>query len=263
MTYARFRMLILAAALLAAPSTQGHAAAPDEKVVASMSQTHISITTDFDGSEIFIYGAVKRESPPPKGWPLEVIVAVTGPSEPVIVRKKERHFGIWVNDAGVQVDAAPSLYAVATTGPMRDILSYTDDFRYKIGIENMVRFIGETHDKEYKEGYPEALVRLRRANGTYFELVGGVKVIDQTLFETRIRLPANLVEGDYKARIFLLRDKNVLDVFEASIEVRKVGLERWIYTMAKEQSAIYGLLSIAVALAAGWLASAFFRMVFR
>lgn len=253
------RRLAILATLLAAST----ASAGEETVIAGLSQTHVSITTDFTGSEIFIYGAVKRESPAPKDWPLDVIVAVTGPLEPVIVRKKERKFGIWINDAGVTVDAAPSLYAVATTGPFRDVISFTDDFRYKVGIENLVHFIGETDDVEFKEGYPEALVRLRHAAGAYFELIGGVKVIDETLFETRIRLPANLVEGDYKARVFLLRNKAVLDVYESSIEVRKVGLERWIYTMAHEQSALYGLLSILVALSAGWLASTFFRLVFR
>ena len=37
----------------------------------------------------------------------------------------------------------------------------------------------------------------------------------------------------------------------------------WIYTMAQERSALYGMLSILVALTAGWLASAAFRMFFR
>ncbi|HUS54837.1 MAG TPA: TIGR02186 family protein [Thermohalobaculum sp.] len=237
--------------------------AGEERVLAGLSQTHVSITTDFSGSEIFIYGAIKRDTPVPKEWPLDVIVAVTGPLEPVIVRKKERRFGVWVNDAGVKVDAAPSLYAIATTGPYRDVISFTDDFRYKVGIEHLVRFIGETDDVEFREGYPEALVRLRRAQGAYFERIGSVTVTEETLFETRIQLPANLVEGDYKTRIFLLRNKTVLDVFESSIEVRKVGLERLIYTMAQEQSALYGILSIVVALTAGWLASAFFRLIFR
>ncbi len=257
------RGVAILAALIWAPAAPAAGQAVEETVIAGLSQTHVSITTDFSGSEIFIYGAIKRDAPVPEGWPLDVIVAVTGPLEPVIVRKKERKFGIWVNDAGVKVDEAPSLYAVATTGPFRDIISFTDDLRYKVGIENLVHFIGETYDEEFKEGYPEALVRLRRASGIYFELIGGVKVTEETLFETRIRLPANLVEGDYRARIFLLRDKAVVDVFEASIEVRKVGLERWIYTMAQEQSALYGILSILVALTAGWLASAFFRLVFR
>jgi uncharacterized protein (TIGR02186 family) len=235
----------------------------DERVIAGLSQTHVSITTGFTGSEIFIYGAIKREAPIPKEWPLDVIVAVTGPLQPAIVRKKERRFGIWINDAGVKVDEAPSFYAVATTGPFNEVISYTDDLRYRVGLDHLVRYIGETYDAEYKEGYPEALVRLRRNAGTYSELIGEVKVTEETLFETRIRLPANLVEGDYSARIFLLRNRTVLDAFESSIEVRKVGLERWIYTMAQEQSALYGVLSIIVALAAGWLASTFFRLVFR
>jgi uncharacterized protein (TIGR02186 family) len=237
--------------------------AAEERVVAGLSQTHVAITTDFSGSEIFIYGAVKRDAPAPKTWPLDVIVAVNGPVQPVIVRKKDRKLGIWVNGAGVQVDAAPSFYAVATTGPFRDVISWTEDLKYKVGLDQIVRLIGKPSDFEYPEQYRQAAIRLRRDAGLYVELPGTVKVTDQTLFETRIALPANLVEGDYRARVFLLRDKTVLDVFESSIEVRKVGLERWIYTMAQEQSAVYGLLSILVALTAGWLASAFFRLVFR
>ncbi|MDH3667481.1 MAG: TIGR02186 family protein [Paracoccaceae bacterium] len=256
-------VLLLAAFVALALVPRAHAQIAEERVVAGLSQTTVSITTGFTGSEIFIYGAIKRDAPVPKTWPLDIIVAVTGPSEPVIVRKKDRKFGIWVNDSGVKVDAAPSLYAVATTGPFRDIISFTDDFKHKVGLEHLVRFIGETDDAAYKAGYPEALVRLRKAEGSYFVLTSGVKVSEETLFETRIALPANLVEGDYRARIFLLRDKSVVDVFESSIEVRKVGLERWIYTMAHEKPALYGVISIAVALAAGWLASTFFRMVFR
>jgi len=250
--------VILAAALWATS-----APAVEEKVIAGLSQTHVSITTDFSGSEIFIYGAIKRDAPVPKTWPLDIIVAVTGPSQPVTVRKKDRKFGIWINGPGIQVDAAPSFYAVATTRPFRDAISWTDDLRYKVGLDQIVRLIGTPHDLEYPEEYRQAAIRLRRDAGLYVELPGAVNVVDETLFETRIRLPANLVEGDYSARVFLLRDKTVLDVFESSIEVRKVGLERWIYTMAREQSALYGLISIAVALIAGWLASTLFRMVLR
>ena len=51
----------------------------EETVIAGLSQSHVSITTDFSGSEIFVYGAIKREAPVPKGWPLDVIIAATGP----------------------------------------------------------------------------------------------------------------------------------------------------------------------------------------
>ncbi len=253
------RGIVILAALLwgtAAP-------AAEERVIAGLSQTHVSITTDFSGSEIFIYGAIAREAPKPRDWPPDIIVAVTGPLQPVTVRKKDRRFGIWVNGPGVEVDVAPSFYAVATTRPFRDAISWTDDLRYRVGLDQIVRLIGAPSDLKYPEEYRQAAIRLRRDAGLYVELPGAVSVKDETLFETRIRLPASLVEGTYSARIFLLRNASVIDVFESSIEVEKVGLEKWIYTMAHEQAALYGLMSILVALGAGWMASAAFRVLLR
>ena len=133
MTWLRAILFAAFASLLAGQTVRAEVGEVEETVVAGLSQTQVSITTWFTGSEIFIYGAIKREAPAPESWPLDVIVAVTGPPKPAIVRKKERRFGIWVNDAGVKVDAAPSLYAVSTTGPLREILSFTDDLRHRIG----------------------------------------------------------------------------------------------------------------------------------
>jgi hypothetical protein len=47
--------------------------------------------------------------------------------------------------------------------------------------------------------------------------------------------------------------------FDTVIDVRKVGLERWLFTLSREQPLLYGLLSLAIAIAAGWGASAAFR----
>ncbi len=86
--------VLLAAALLATP-------APAERIVADLDQNRISITTGFDGSEIFVFGAVKREAPAPEDAPpLDVIVVVIGPSEPVVVRRKRRQAGVWVTMRG-------------------------------------------------------------------------------------------------------------------------------------------------------------------
>ena len=98
------RRLIILLALLAQPAI-------GEEVVAGLSQSRISISTNFDGSEILIFGAVKREKAIPDD-PLQVVIAVEGPSEPIDVRRKERRFGIWINTDMVEVDRAPSFYAV-------------------------------------------------------------------------------------------------------------------------------------------------------
>jgi uncharacterized protein (TIGR02186 family) len=75
-----------------------------ETVVAGLSRDAISITTNFEGSEILIFGAVSRVAPPPEGSELHVIVTVEGPPRPVTVRRKARRFGIWVNTDAIEVD---------------------------------------------------------------------------------------------------------------------------------------------------------------
>jgi hypothetical protein len=73
-------------------------------------------------------------------------------------------------------------------------------------------------------------------------------------------LPANLVEGEYAVRMFITRDGIVVDKHEETIVVIKDGLERWLYNLAHEQPLIYGLLSLLLAVVAGWGASAAFAM---
>lgn len=229
-------------------------------IVAALSQNRVSITANFSGSQIFVFGAVKQaETEDPA--PLEVVITISGPAEPVKVRRKARVAGIWLNADEVLVDEAPSFYAVASTGPLDEVLAYAEDLRYRIGINHLVRLMSSPSGIEEVESFREAVIRLRRDEGLYVELPDAVSTVESTLFTAEVDLPANLVEGDYRARVFLVQDGRVADVYESAIAVRKVGLERWAYTLSREQPALYGLLSIVTALLAGWGASEIFRLM--
>lgn len=232
-----------------------------EEVVLGLSQDEVAITTSFDGSEILIFGAVKRETPIPDGPPLEVIVTVAGPSEPITVRRKERRFGIWVNTDAVEVDAAPSYYAVATSGLLRDVLRSTEDLRYKISVPRAIRSVGAPMTITDAASFTDALIRIRTDADLYQLMENSVVVDDQTLFRGRIELPAALTEGAYQTRIFLTREGRVISQYETAIDVRKVGLERWLFSLSREQPFLYGLMSLAIAIFAGWGASAAFSLL--
>lgn len=234
--------------------------AAQESIVSGLSQNRVSITADFDGSEILVYGAVKRDSPAPAGA-LEVIVTVEGPSMPLTVRRKGRVAGIWVNNASVTVDSAPSFYAVATSGPLTHILDATDNLRHSITIDRLIRAVGITAEADAADDFIKALMRVRTADGRYRLLEGRVELTEETLFRTDIVLPANLTEGEYKVRLFLLRGGKVVTMQERLIGVRKEGLERLIFNMAQEQPLAYGLLSLVLAALSGWAASAAFRLM--
>jgi len=246
------RRLALALLLMAAALP-----ARAEEVVLGLSSNQVRITTNFEGSEILIFGAVRRDAPVPEDEPLHVIVTVAGPDKPVTVRRKDRVLGIWANTAAVDIDSAPSFYAVATSGPWSDVLRETEDLRHRVSIPRAIRSVGAEIADAGR--FTEALIRIREDNGLYRLSEGSVQFDRQTLFRTSIEMPANLTEGTYATRIFLTRDGEVVSSLDSEIEVRKVGLERFLFVLSREQPLVYGLLSLAIAIAAGWGASAAFR----
>ena len=261
---ALFLLMVACPVRAEAPSTTPSTSpskAPTEAIVAGLSQNSVSITVGFSGEEILIYGAVRRETPPPDGAPLEVIVTVEGPSAPLVVRRKAHRAGIWVNAYAVNVDLAPSFYVVASTGRLKDVLSPVEDLRHRISIRRAIRAVDITRDAPDAPAFVEALIRLREENGTYRVDEGGILLSEDTLFRTDVALPSNLVEGDYRVRLFLTRGGKVVDWQEQLIPVRKEGLERSVFVMSRERPLAYGVLSVLIAVFAGWAASTAFRLI--
>lgn len=232
-----------------------------EEVVLGLSRDKVAITTSFDGSNILIFGAVKREAPINTEEPLEVAITIEGPSEPIVVRRKENKFGIWVNTDAVEVDLAPSFYAVATSAPFREVLKDVEDLRHHVSIDRAIRSVGAPQNITDSAAFTDAVIRIREDKGLYQLLEGQVVLDQQTLFRTRIDMPADLTEGDYITRILLTRGGEVVSDYETVIDVRKVGLERFLFNMSRQQPFWYGIMSLIIAVAAGWGASAAFSML--
>jgi uncharacterized protein (TIGR02186 family) len=229
-----------------------------EEIVLGLSRDEVAITATFEGSEILIFGAIKRDGPVETEGDLGVIITVAGPDEPVTVRKKDRRLGIWVNAESVEVDVAPTFYAVATNRPLPEILTAAEDLNTRISTQRAVRSVGASVDSA--QNFTDALIRIRGDQGLYQTIPEGVSVAEESLFRALIPLPANLTEGDYKAEIYLTRNKQIIDLYTTTIPVKKVGLERWLYNLAHNQPLLYGLMSLSIAIAAGWGASAAFSM---
>jgi uncharacterized protein (TIGR02186 family) len=242
---------------LAAPTL-----AAGEEIVSGLSQSRVSITADFDGSEILIYGAVRREAPLPVGvGQLQVIITVEGPTTPLVIRRKERVAGIWINNAAVTIDAAPSFYVVATTGEIDNILSATENLRHRITLDRVIRAVGIKDEAADAPDFVAALGRIREKEERYRLEERTIQLTAETLFRSDVVLPANLTEGDYRVRIFLTRDGKVVDHQDRLIRVNKAGLERLLFNMAHETPLLYGLLALVLAAFAGWGASAVFRLI--
>ena len=232
-----------------------------EEIVLGLSKDAVAITANFNGSDLLIFGAIKRQEPIPDTSVLGVIITVSGPNSSVVVRRKERRFGIWLNTDSVEVDLAPSYYAVASSAPLGTILKDIEDLRYAITVPRAIRSVGARVTGTEK--FTEALIRVREQAGLYDVLEGAIDFEESTLFSTTITLPAKLTEGDYKTRIFLTRNGEVIDEYDTVIPVNKVGVERWLFDLSLSNPYFYGIMSLILAAAAGWLAAAVFARIRR
>src|SRR5262249_35051495 len=93
-TVANFGIGTLAAATLAFAAPAGAA----ERLVSSLSSHVIRITPSFVGTQLVLFGIVERDAEsPPRHGSYDVVATVKGPPETLVVRRKERVVGIWVN----------------------------------------------------------------------------------------------------------------------------------------------------------------------
>ena len=65
--------------------------------------------------------------------------------------------------------------------------------------------------------------------------------------------------GIYKVEVFLLREGVVVGAQTTPLVVSKAGLGAEVYEFAHRNSVLYGIMAVAIALLAGWLAGFVFR----
>jgi len=212
-----------------------------QKLVADLSNHLIGITTGFDGADVVLFGAVEG--------PGEVRVVVTGPPENLVVRRKRRIAGIWVNAEGVSFPRVPGFHAVAASGLNR---SATDPAPR--GGPPVPPRLDPSRPMAEGEVAPfrDALVRRERARGVYAGETTPVTFLGERLFRADIRFPANVPIGLYGVQVSLVRDGETVGAQTTPLVVTKVGVSAEISAFARAHPFWYGLVALIGAVLAGW-----------
>lgn len=243
---------------------------PPAAVSAALTTTNVQVRSNFRGASIVLYGAVFD----PTTQPSDVVVIVRGPDAPVRLARKSRVAGIWVNSKPVVFEGAPGFYMAASTRPLGEIASFStlrqlgagvDHLRINAPLEQRIETRYGVRDMVVSRLGPDyldwrrAVVRLKEAGGLYAADDQGVTFVDRGLFKAEIQLPAAAPIGAYSAEIFLFQDGQPVSRRMRGLTVEKAGAERALYLFAHQRPWLYGLASVAIALAAGWAASVAFR----
>ncbi|MEM1364180.1 MAG: TIGR02186 family protein [Pseudomonadota bacterium] len=226
-----------------------------EELHIGLGRENISIGSDFNGTDLTIFGSVEDGLARfGDTQHYDVVVELLGPSEMSEVRLKERVLGIWVNTQGRRVQAAPGSYSVSTTRPLDDVANDVTFRGLGIGLPSVPIAI-ENSDEEFRAAFK----RLKLDKGLYVQNVGAIGFLTPVLFKARVEIPANVPIGDHIVRGYLFKDGALLDTATTEFSVSKSGFEAFTYNAAQNYGLYYGLVCVALAMFAGWLASVIFR----
>lgn len=246
-------LLTLLAAMPAARA-QAPETVNTESIQIGLSTDRVSITTDFSGADLTIFGAIDNADPlVSRQGRYDVIVVLEGPPRPVVVYKKTRVMGIWINTQSETFVNVPSSYSVATSRALQDITTRDNYRQMALGPENVTILpLNRDGEKVTLEEFTAALRDRKRASGLFSARVGGVQFLSQSLFRATLPLAPNVPVGTHRARAFLFKNGVFINENSAQLAITKAGFEQRIYSIAQNHGFLYGLGAVALAFVTGW-----------
>jgi uncharacterized protein (TIGR02186 family) len=252
-------------ALLAAlcALTVSVAPAAGERLVASLSNHRVMVTSNFTGEELVLFGGIEQDAASrPRRAGYDIVVTVTGPRQTVVTFRKGRALGIWVNADSRVLEDAPAYLAVLSNRPLDAITNAETLRRLQLGLDNTPlpqRASVKIADAASDDPFRVAFIKIKSDQGLYREASNGVTLLAPALFRASIPLPAEVPVGTYEVDVRLFADGSQIARTPAPFEVYKSGFEQVVTAAARDHGVLYGLATAIMAIATGWFASVVFR----
>lgn len=250
------------------PSVQSEQQAPlqqspanPESIQIGLSTNRVEITSDFSGADLTIFGSLENADPIiSRHGRYDIIVVLEGPRQEIVVRRKDRVLGMWINTESETFTNVPVSYSLATTRMPQDITDLNSYRRLSLGADNLhIEPLDKNGNPLTIETFSQALRERKTAKGLFSIRIGGVEFLSNSLFRASLPLSPSVPVGTHKARAFLFKNGVFIKESSAQLSIVKAGFEQTIYRFSTNHGMSYGFLAVLLAMLTGWLG----RIVFR
>jgi uncharacterized protein (TIGR02186 family) len=227
-------------------------------LTAKANHDHITIDFFYHGSTVSVRGISEPGT--------DLVIKITSPEGHQVLKQKGKIGGVlWMNVGQLKFDQTPNFYEVFSTKKVEDILSREEMEKYVIGYPALAKHVEITPvvNEEEKAKWFEEFVKFKESSKVYVTSSGKIETTmnadGKQEYYVLTDWPYQAQPGDYLVSVYAVKDNKVIEQAQSKVNVEQVGMVKTLATMAKNSPAIYGFLSIGVALGAGFGVSLVFR----
>ena len=227
-------------------------------LTAKANHDHITIDFFYHGSTVSVRGISEPD--------VDLIIKITSPEGHQVLKQKGKVAGVlWMNVGKLKFEQTPNFYEVFSTKKVEDMLSREEMEKYVIGYPALAKHVEITPvaNEEEKAKWFDEFVKFKEESKVYVTSFGKIETTmnadGKQEYYILTEWPYQAQPGDYLVSVYAVKDNKVIEQAQSKVNVEQVGMVKTLATMAKNSPAIYGFLSIGVALGAGFGVSMVFR----
>jgi len=226
-------------------------------ITASLLPDHISVNSLYHGGKIELTGETAADS--------EVIIKITSAEKKEHLRKKGKAGGIlWMNVGELEFSPVSDVFLVYSTDDVDKLLSKEQQDSYVIGYGALKRNLSvePVEDEAEKEKWVDEFIKLKEKNKIYGEFTDKIKTTaegEKKTYSLAVDWPYQAPPQEYNITVYEVKGDAVQGQAGATLKIEKVGALKYISDMAFHREVIYGIASILIAIAAGFIVSVIFK----
>jgi uncharacterized protein (TIGR02186 family) len=218
-----------------------------------LDKSAIEITAFYNGTTVLARGTVPAGS--------EAVVRVSGKDEVLHLKKKGKVGGLlWMNTGDLTIENAPKIYLLYSSSTGQEILA---DPKLGVSLDSLrdrIRILPESEDQKF---FFNEFLKMKKDDAVYAEFPGTVTYRDQPdgtrQFQASLQIPPRMSEDDYTIEVLAVKEGNLIGQASSDLQVKMVGFPEQLARMAFQRSLLYGILSVLIAVAAGFFMGTLFR----
>jgi uncharacterized protein (TIGR02186 family) len=216
---------------------------------------HIKIDSFYNGSTLSIRGVSD---------PADIIIKIASTEGHQSLRKKGKVGSIlWMNTGELKIEDVPNVYFLHSTGKIENILSKEDMDKYVLGYPSLEHHVKmNVTNEEDKTKWFNEFIKFKESSKLFDTSVGKITLKEKDGKQNYYILtqwPYQALPGNYTVTVYEIKDKKVIETATANVLVEQVGVVKSLAGMAKNNGALYGFLSIILALGSGFGVGLVFR----